>query len=305
MERILDLFTELEHQSSDELMQFWKMHQKGRGAKQLFPTGGKNTRRMTSDLANYAANLATSKRTRLNGDIPTAMMYEKIAESIIAPYENKARKERTQAVSSVLSLRKNPRPRVSLSGRRQKLSRAARVYLGRDKARIRLKRIDPRKRKKLLRQIGFRVNPAKRTYWTVSNTKLEHWNERDRLHIGLETIDGKTIADWWDDDAQQMFEDGFFNRHRLHQSVVDYANDMGLRPVKSRKNPTLHATRRYKKHGGRMPIAPPLPETSIGAFLAKYQAVEYARAYANQKHKIVAIQKHSGLWIVREVNKKK
>lgn len=64
-------------------------------------------------------------------------------------------------------------------------------------------------------------------HWTTSNTNLEVWEERDRLHISLESGDA-TIAEWWDDDARQMFEDGFFNRSSLHESVVEYANEHEL-----------------------------------------------------------------------------
>jgi hypothetical protein len=40
---------------------------------------------------------------------------------------------------------------------------------------------------------------------------VDVWEERDRLSIRVE--DAKTgcvVAEWWDDDARQMFEDGFF-----------------------------------------------------------------------------------------------
>jgi hypothetical protein len=75
-------------------------------------------------------------------------------------------------------------------------------------------------------------------YWTLNNTTLEYWAERDRVNISLESGDA-TIAEWWDDDARQMFEDGFFdskafimgklvNKDLLHKSVVDYANEHDL-----------------------------------------------------------------------------
>ncbi len=78
-------------------------------------------------------------------------------------------------------------PRVSISGRKQKLSRAARLsfpvgsYHRTAPARRRLTRIDPRKRKKLLRQAGFRVNPLKRGYSrkTVS-ANIRHALKRGR-----------------------------------------------------------------------------------------------------------------------------
>lgn len=73
--------------------------------------------------------------------------------------------------------------------------------------------------------------------WTTENTSLEVWQERDRLHISLEAGDA-TIGEWWDDDARQMLEDGFFDhkafvmgklvdKDRLHRSVVTYANVSG------------------------------------------------------------------------------
>lgn len=68
--------------------------------------------------------------------------------------------------------------------------------------------------------------------WTTSNTKLSSWFERNRSFIGLETTTGETIADWWDEDVHAMFESGYFvpnkGQQRLHQSVVEYANEMGL-----------------------------------------------------------------------------
>ncbi len=56
------------------------------------------------------------------------------------------------------------------------------------------------------------------------------WEERDRLHIGIQEVDsGEYIAEWWDDDARSMFEDGFFKSGRgLKESVIDYAARMGL-----------------------------------------------------------------------------
>jgi hypothetical protein len=72
---------------------------------------------------------------------------------------------------------------------------------------------------------------------------VDVWQERDRLHIALmfdpehgrrrrdqrSTGDGELAAEWWDDDAVQMFEDGFFESGRkLEQSVVDYAVHLGL-----------------------------------------------------------------------------
>ncbi len=78
-----NLSTEMElNMNSAELMKFWQKHQNGRGAKEIFPSGGKNSKRLTGALANIAANLATAKTQRLQGNISTAQMYEGIAERI-------------------------------------------------------------------------------------------------------------------------------------------------------------------------------------------------------------------------------
>jgi hypothetical protein len=58
--------------------------------------------------------------------------------------------------------------------------------------------------------------------------KVTVWSERDNLQIVLYGPDGKEIAEWVDDDARQMFEDGFFNNRNLEKSVVEYAKDVGL-----------------------------------------------------------------------------
>jgi hypothetical protein len=64
----------------------------------------------------------------------------------------------------------------------------------------------------------------------ASECKVSVWEERDRLHIHLYHGDeNTTVAEWWDDDARSMFEDGFFKSGRdLTQSVIEYAQSHGL-----------------------------------------------------------------------------
>ena len=60
---------------------------------------------------------------------------------------------------------------------------------------------------------------------------VDVWEERDRLSIVIKDkkTGQRTIAEWWDDDARQMFEDGFFKRGvELKRSVIAYAEEMGL-----------------------------------------------------------------------------
>lgn len=61
---------------------------------------------------------------------------------------------------------------------------------------------------------------------------VEVWEERDRCHIALWRRwmnEDDIVSDWWDDDARQMFEDGFFKRGRqLAESVIAYAKEVGI-----------------------------------------------------------------------------
>lgn len=55
--------------------------------------------------------------------------------------------------------------------------------------------------------------------------EIDVWEERDRLSIRVD--DRKTgcrIAEWWDDDARQMFEDGFFKLGIEHQPLAQTAS---------------------------------------------------------------------------------
>jgi hypothetical protein len=82
------------------------------------------------------------------------------------------------------------------------------------------------------------VQHSRKRTWTQAELYVDVWEERDRLHIALYGFrdggvrrmsgDGELLAEWWDDDARQMFEDGFFERRNLENSVVKYAEEVGL-----------------------------------------------------------------------------
>jgi len=66
---------------------------------------------------------------------------------------------------------------------------------------------------------------------TRYDVKVTQWAERDRHHIGIVDKETEQIsyADWWDDEARQMFEDGFFlSGNDFENSVLGYAEDMGI-----------------------------------------------------------------------------
>jgi len=71
--------------------------------------------------------------------------------------------------------------------------------------------------------------------WTVNNTELKEWSERDRNSVVLEDKrTGNSIMEWWDEDVHQAVEDGFLTmgkgKDRLHQDAVDYANERQMKP---------------------------------------------------------------------------
>jgi len=73
--------------------------------------------------------------------------------------------------------------------------------------------------------------PVKR--WSVSNTELDTWSERDRDYVILKTKhSGNSIMEWWDEAVGEAIEDGFLGRDKRnwHQDAVDYANERGLWP---------------------------------------------------------------------------
>lgn len=82
---------------------------------------------------------------------------------------------------------------------------------------------------------AFRGNPHhkhERRSYPGATYRVEVWEERDRLHVALWRSwkgNDDMVADWWDDDARQMFEDGFFTSGRgLESSVIEYARSVGI-----------------------------------------------------------------------------
>jgi hypothetical protein len=66
--------------------------------------------------------------------------------------------------------------------------------------------------------------------WTRQNTQINTWFERDRASVVLETLDGQSIIEWWDESVHEAVEDGFLDPHDWHGSAVDYANRVGAKP---------------------------------------------------------------------------
>ena len=74
---------------------------------------------------------------------------------------------------------------------------------------------------------------------TRDDAEIGTWAERDRIGIWLiDKRTDKTVAEWWDEDAREMFDQGFFKpgdiRHQtitgraFEESVLDYAESVGI-----------------------------------------------------------------------------
>lgn len=74
---------------------------------------------------------------------------------------------------------------------------------------------------------------------TRHDVEIGTWAERDRMGIWItDKHSDKAIAEWWDEDAREMFDQGFFKPGDIRQqtitgrafedSVLDYAESVGI-----------------------------------------------------------------------------
>lgn len=84
---------------------------------------------------------------------------------------------------------------------------------------------------------------ARKTY-DLGDTQMQTWFERDRAHVDLQDREtGRTLIEFWDEDVEQLLEDGFLNRRDLHGSLYKYAVHLGvIKPPKTAGR--SHATKR-------------------------------------------------------------
>lgn len=83
---------------------------------------------------------------------------------------------------------------------------------------------------------------ARKTF-ALEDTELKTWFERDRAHVDLQDREtGRTLIEFWDEDVEQLLEDGFLNRKNLHRSLYDYAVHLGM--IKASSSKSVHATKK-------------------------------------------------------------
>jgi len=63
------------------------------------------------------------------------------------------------------------------------------------------------------------------TTYTIDNTELYTWFERDRACVEIrDPLNDKTIIEWWDESVSEAIEDGFLDPKDYHQSAIDHYN---------------------------------------------------------------------------------
>ena len=81
---------------------------------------------------------------------------------------------------------------------------------------------------------------ARKTF-LLEDTELKTWFERDRAHVDLQDREtGRTLIEFWDEDVEQLLEDGFLDRRNLHDSLYKYAVHLGA--IKAPKSSARHHT---------------------------------------------------------------
>lgn len=112
--------------------------------------------------------------------------------------------------------------------------------------------------------------------------RVDVWEERDNLQITL--YDGtREVATWTDDDARQMFEDGFFERGRkLESSVIEYAREMGMIPARNRRHRIVRkrakTRRRARRNPGRESYSLPVNNLAVKWFQGYASDIRYTHA---------------------------
>ena len=104
--------------------------------------------------------------------------------------------------------------------------------------------------------------------------------ERDNLDVYLLAANGDTLAEWHDDDARQMIEDGFFDPRHMVSSVLAYASHIGIltpngQPRRARAKRSGAATSAFDKRaraknaarrsgGDNLPMIVPVSRSGVG-----------------------------------------
>lgn len=90
---------------------------------------------------------------------------------------------------------------------------------------------------------------------TREDVSVDSWVERDRIGIWIkDKRTDKTLIEWWDENARQMFEDGFFKKGmtkggeiigtQFVDSVLDYAESIGVLRKEERLSPSVKLVKR-------------------------------------------------------------
>lgn len=100
-----------------------------------------------------------------------------------------------------------------------------------------------------------RMPKTARKTFAREDTEVKTWFERDRAHVDLQDREtGRTLIEFWDEDVEQLFEDGFLDRRDLHGSLYKYAVHLGaIKAPSSAPRSRSHATKRSSRSTKKTP----------------------------------------------------
>ena len=125
---------------------------------------------------------------------------------------------------------------------------------------------------------------ARKTF-AREDTEAKTWFERDRAHVDLQDREtGRTLIEFWDEDVEQLLEDGFLDRRDLHGSLYKYAVHLGVIKAPSsaprsrshatkRTRPPLHSTKKTPAQLDREVSEALAPRSSIGGTRSLVDAI--------------------------------
>src|SRR5262245_273194 len=129
-----------------------------------------------------------------------------------------------------------------------------------------------------------RMPKTKRKTYSIGDTDLQTWFERDRAHVELRDRETeRTLLEFWDEDVGQLIEDGFLDRRDLHGSMYKYAVYLGVI-----KAPTSTST--PSRHHATRPTKPTKPKKKSPAQLDR----EIAESLSHAPTKVAGFTRPAG-----------
>jgi len=130
--------------------------------------------------------------------------------------------------------------------------------------------------------------------WVAKEVRVEFWDERDRIHIGIQDEEdprGEYIVSWWDDEARQMFDDGFFKHgpgREFEQSVIEYADEHGIFPYATGRGESIQERVAAPRKPKAEPVAEPVAGAGADAKAAMDSALSHLSMAERQMERFIS-----------------